>query len=293
MRSFISKNRVVFLTSIGVVGFCAYYMKMSFKEKYNVEKLFRKHDQHQYLDKYDRSIDQKLKTNNDIKIRYIGDHFLEAKLLIKIYGKQLDIAGDAFRQLSKLNWILRRNLMRQNQQSYVDCIVQFIMDVENILDQALIRSLYELDVPKEKFEESVLARMDQEYFQHLYMFKTKNQINQENKFKKNEGHYSIQCTDAQEFPLRISRYSTSNYIIKRLQKQIQKNLMLIPTLINLIIQDKIYSQFGVEEEDQTASLKNVQGDKEIQNLLKRGQIEMSRLLKKIKNQIPKNLENVF
>lgn len=38
------------------------------------------------------------------------------------------------------------------------------MDVEDVLEQVLKKLLYDLDIPKEIFEESVLVLMDTGYF---------------------------------------------------------------------------------------------------------------------------------
>ncbi|CAD8212200.1 unnamed protein product [Paramecium pentaurelia] len=293
MGSTISKNKVVLLTSIGVAGFCAYYMQKRSKEQYKVEKLFWKHDQDQYLDTNDRSIDQKLETNNDIEIRYSDDNCLEANCIVEIYAKQLDIAGEDFVKLSKLNRIQRRRLRKQNQQSYVDSIVQFIMDVEDILDQALKQLLYELDVPKEIFEESVLVRMDQGYFQQLYMLQASVKQKIKEKIESTKKLNLRQMKDIIQFSVHILKNFPQEYhvILHRIPSE---NVMLVPTLINIIVQDMIYAKFGVEEEDQIASLKNIQGDQEIHNLLNRVEIEMSGLLKEqgIRlNDIPESLEN--
>ncbi|CAD8161580.1 unnamed protein product [Paramecium octaurelia] len=288
----ISKNKVVILSSLGVIGFCAYY-KMSSKEKQSLEKLYWKHDLDQYLDTNDRSIDQKLQISHDIEIRYNEDHFLEANCIVEIYANQLEIAGEDYVKLSKLNRVQRRRLRKQKQEFYVDSIIQFIMNVEDVLDQALKRLLYELDVPKEIFEESVLVRMDQGYFQQLYMLQASVKQKLKEKIESTKKLNLKQTKEIIQFSVNILRNFSQDYqdILHRIPSE---NVMLIPTIINIIIQDLIYAKFGVEEEDQIASLRNAQGDQEILNLLNKVEIEMSRLLQEqgIRlNDIPESLEN--
>ncbi|CAK78373.1 unnamed protein product (macronuclear) [Paramecium tetraurelia] len=293
MGQAISKNKVVLLSSLGIVGFCAYYMKMSAKEKQSLEKLFWKHDLDQYLDTNDRSIDQKLEISKDIEIRYNEDHFLEANCIVEIYAKQLEIAGEDYVKLSKVNRVQRRRLRKQKQEFYVDSIIQFIMNVEDVLDQALKRLLYELDVPKEIFEESVLVRMDQGYFQQLYMLQASVKQKLKEKIESTKKLNLKQTKEIIQFSVNILRNFSQDYkdILHRIPSE---DVILVPTIINTIIQDQIYAKFGVEEEDQIASLRNAQGDQEILNLLNKVEIEMSRLLQEqgIRlNDIPESLEN--
>ncbi|CAK84210.1 unnamed protein product (macronuclear) [Paramecium tetraurelia] len=289
----ISKNKAVVLASLGIVGFGAYYMQKDTKQKLSLEKLLSKHDLDQYLETNDRSIDQKIDMSYDIEIKYSEDHCLEASCIVDIYAKQLEMAGDDFVKLSKQNRVQRRRLRKSNQQIYVDSIVQFIIDVEDVLDQALKRLLYQLDVPKEIFEESVLVRMDQGYFQQLYMLQASVKQKIKEKIESTKKLNLKQMKDIIQFNVHILKSFPQEFhvILHRIPSE---NVMLVPTVINIIVQDIIYAKFGVEEEDQITSLKNIQGDQEIHNLLNKVEIEMSGLLKEqgIRlNDIPESLEN--
>ncbi|CAD8169720.1 unnamed protein product [Paramecium octaurelia] len=293
MGSAISKNKAVVLASLGIVGFGAYYMQKDSKQKLSLEKLLSKHDLDQYLETNDRSIDQKIDVSYDIEIKYSEDHCLEASCIVDIYAKQLEMAGDDFVKLSKQNRVQRRRLRKSNLQIYVDSIVQFIIDVEDVLDQALKRLLYQLDVPKEIFEESVLVRMDQGYFQQLYMLQASVKQKIKEKIESTKKLNLKQMKDIIQFNVHILKNFPQEFhvILHRIPSE---NVMLVPTIINIIVQDIIYAKFGVEEEDQITSLKNMQGDQEIHNLLNKVEIEMSGLLKEqgIRlNDIPESLEN--
>ncbi|KAL4456583.1 hypothetical protein ABPG74_000690 [Tetrahymena malaccensis] len=187
-----------------------------------------------------------------ITIKTIGDtKNFDMNTISQVMEYSLELADQEYVDLTLKNRKDRREKMTEDINEYERLILQYNEDVENIIKKAQSTILEILEIPYEDFEESVIAFMEKGHYQELYMFQAavRQKIKEKLKPTKNLGIDEVKKIITFQLNLLQQQPELLKSIIKKLS-QSNETVQLIPVILGTLINDYIYKEYEVEEEDQ-------------------------------------------
>lgn len=169
----------------------------------------------------------------------------------QVLEQSIELAERDFVELTLTNRRERRERMQSDVAGYEKLVGEYNDEVENVLKKAQQAILEILSIPYEDFEESVIDFMEKGHYQEIYMFqaairqkiKEKIQATKELSIEKTKEIIRFQIEILNQQPELLKQ------LIQKLSSS-PETVQLIPIIITNLLNDYIFNEFQVEEEDQ-------------------------------------------
>lgn len=184
--------------------------------------------------------------------------------IFQILELSLDLAKDEYAEFTLKNREERRKFMKADFENYEKLIIEYNDYIEVILKKAQNTILEKLNISVEDFEESVITFMENGHYQEIYMLQAaiRQKIKEKIKPTKNLTLENLKAILTYQHEILQQKPELLNNLLAKLSQN-PETAALIPTIFHIIINDYIYQEFQVEEEDQMSIITNHINDPDI------------------------------
>ncbi|EAR88835.3 transmembrane protein, putative (macronuclear) [Tetrahymena thermophila SB210] len=187
-----------------------------------------------------------------ITVKTLGDtKNYDMNTISQVMEYSLELADQEYVDLTLKNRFERREKMDTDINEYEKLVLQYNEDVENTIKKAQTAILEILEISYDDFEESVISFMEKGHYQEIYMFQAaiRQKIKEKIKPTKNLGIDDLKNIITFQLNLLQQQPELLKSIVKKLSQQ-NETVQLIPVILGTLINDYIYKEYQVEEEDQ-------------------------------------------
>ncbi|KAL4505448.1 hypothetical protein ABPG72_002510 [Tetrahymena utriculariae] len=187
-----------------------------------------------------------------ITVKTLGDtKSYDMNTISQVMEYSLELADQEYVDLTLKNRKDRREKMDTDINEYEHLVLQYNEDVENTIKKAQTTILEILEISNDEFEESVISFMENGHYQEIYMFQAAIRQKIKEKIKPTKNLEIDDLKNIITFQLNLLQQQPEllKSIVKKLS-QSNETVQLIPVILGTLINDYIYKEYQVEEEDQ-------------------------------------------
>ncbi|CAD8059657.1 unnamed protein product [Paramecium sonneborni] len=210
---------------------------------------------------------------SQIQIMHIPstNNMISIKTYTQIVEGSVDLAEPEFIRITLENRKARRDVLYSDGAKYVQLLLDYVNDIENLLMKAQEEICKKIDISQQTLEQSEMLLMERGLGQHVFMLQAQARQRIKDKLPKQK---QVQMNATKE----IIRYQIKLLNEKQdfLKNMIDKlpttyeSGQLVPMVLNLVMGDMIFEEHSYEEEDYISNLENPQlfQDPDMMELLK-------------------------
>ncbi|CAD8043222.1 unnamed protein product [Paramecium primaurelia] len=199
------------------------------------------------------------------------NNMISIKTYTQIVEGSVELAEPEFIRITLENRKARREVLYSDGAKYVQLLLDYVNDIENLLMKAQEEICKKIDISQQTLEQSEMLLMERGLGQHVFMLQASARQRIKDKLPKQK---QVQMNATKE----IIRYQIKLLNEKQdfLKNMIDKlpttyeSGQLVPMVLNLVMGDMIFEEHSYEEEDYISNLENPQlfQDPDMMELLK-------------------------
>lgn len=189
---------------------------------------------------------------SQINISYIPDtkQLISIKTYQEIVDKSVDLAEEEFIRLTFQNREDRRKVLAQDKKKYIQIMMDHMNEIENLLMKAQEEICLKLGINQKQLEDSEMILIERGLAQHILMMQAAVRQRIKDRLPKKKDVSEEVTRDIIKYQIKLLNDKQELFIpiLKELPISYETQ-QLIPIFLNLIINDQIYEEYTLEEED--------------------------------------------